>query len=227
MGQHGSAEEYFADMDAQAMNDEAMAAQSAEGEAAAAEAAQQSEGGHMDKLKRYYIHPSAGAIEDEDGTLCLSSDVEKLEANIDLLNTFITIRDERISVLEARVKEMDAQCQTHELRSVQHDADMEAKNARVKELELVEVNLRLRLSEAITNSCISHAENAQLKADLVTVKNIDELDYRIYMSKVEKLKNRWTSDNPKDANDIEKEKVAMDWIAREIFSEILKGDSHD
>jgi hypothetical protein len=53
-----------------------------------------------------------------------------------------------------------------------------------------------------------------------------ELDYRIYMSKVEKLKNRWTSDNPKDTNDIEKEKVAMDWIARAIFSEILKGDSH-
>jgi hypothetical protein len=99
MGNYGSAEEYFADMDAQAMNDEAMAAQSAEGEAAAAEAAQQSEGGHMDKLKRYYGIPYSIAVggdlelPPDVRRLCLSSDVEKLEARVKELEQANTILD--------------------------------------------------------------------------------------------------------------------------------------
>jgi predicted RNase H-like nuclease (RuvC/YqgF family) len=68
----------------------------------------------MERWKRYsYDEIAYGVWEKSSEEFCLSSDVEKLEANIGLLNTFITIRDERISVLEARVKEMEIQVREH------------------------------------------------------------------------------------------------------------------
>jgi hypothetical protein len=175
MGQHGSAEEYFADMDAQAMNDEAMAAQSAEGEAAAAEAAQQNEGGHMDKLKRQTRREIAADVilapsYCDNAEFCLSSDVEKLEANfkgnVDFLNALITVRDERISILEARVGELEQANTIPDSACVKALNERDQLKAKVKELEAEIVERRKDYSESVNKL---DAENAILKADLAAV----------------------------------------------------------
>jgi hypothetical protein len=134
----------------------------------------------MERWKRYsYDEIAYGVWEKSSEEFCLSSDVEKLEARVEELEMkgaisppdengkrtmclgfhetenvyewaeFVPV--EQFNALESRVKEMDAQCQTHELRSVRYDADMDnlrAENARLK-ADLVAVRERIKGLESI------------------------------------------------------------------------------